>query len=732
MAARYLATFAFGISVLFGQDAGNVDFRRDIQPLFQEHCIGCHGPTQQMAGLRLDRRSSAMAIRGGTIIGPGNAAGSRLYLKLIGTRYGSQMPPTGALSSDKIKLVKDWIDQGAEWPDDASGDKPPQPADPNAQRMMDSLRAGDARAFDKAVRDNANSTKLKGSGGSTPLMYAVLYGTVASIKQLLDRGADPNAANDAGATALMWALDDIEKARLLLDRGADPNAISNDNRSPLMIALGNPASAPVVKLLLANGAKTDAKVATGRTLFRGVGGDPDVLRALVEHGVDRKLLAGGLGTAVESGCTTCVDLLIDVAPKPALGPVLLSAALTDDAGTLKLLLDRGADPKFAAPGLGFTPLLFAAASEHPRPEHIRLLAERGADVNAKTADGFTALDLALRQGHSSVIELLRNFGATESEAPQRTRPEPFPAPSARAAVIRSIPLLQRSDVTFIKKSGCVSCHNNNLTALTLVAARSKGIAVDERVARSQVKSIASYIEANRERYLQGVPIAGGPETAAYILVGLAAEGHPPDLATDAMARWLKTQQQPNGGWSVFKGRPPLESSDFQVTAMALRALRVYAPKPHREQYTKATQFATQWLMSSEAKTTEDRAFQLLGLAWAGVKGDAIRKAAAPLLAEQRANGGWAQLSTLPSDAYATGQALVALNDSGAVRPSDASYTRGATFLINTQGADGSWYVGSRSIPFQPFFESDFPHGPDQFISAAATNWAVMALAKTVR
>ena len=59
---------------------------------------------------------------------------------------------------------------------------------------------------------------------------------------------------------------------------------------------------------------------------------------------------------------------------------------------------------------------------------------------------------------------------------------------------------------------------------------------------------------------------------------------------------------------------------------------------------------------------------------------------------------------------------------------DASYQRGVQFLLQTQFADGSWYVKSRAIPFQPFFESGFPHGQDQWISIAATNWAAMALA----
>ena len=54
------------------------------------------------------------------------------------------------------------------------------------------------------------------------------------------------------------------------------------------------------------------------------------------------------------------------------------------------------------------------------------------------------------------------------------------------------------------------------------------------------------------------------------------------------------------------------------------------------------------------------------------------------------------------------------------------------FLLKTQLGDGSWWVRSRAIPLQPLFESGFPHGPDQWISAAATNWAALALTSTLR
>jgi hypothetical protein len=87
---------------------------------------------------------------------------------------------------------------------------------------------------------------------------------------------------------------------------------------------------------------------------------------------------------------------------------------------------------------------------------------------------------------------------------------------------------------------------------------------------------------------------------------------------------------------------------------------------------------------------------------------------------------------LASDAYATGHALVALQESRAINVANPAYQRGIRFLLGSQLEDGSWYVRTRAPAIQPCFDSDFPHGPDQFISAAATNWAAMALTTVVR
>ncbi len=56
-----------------------------------------------------------------------------------------------------------------------------------------------------------------------------------------------------------------------------------------------------------------------------------------------------------------------------------------------------------------------------------------------------------------------------------------------------------------------------------------------------------------------------------------------------------------------------------------------------------------------------------------------------------------------------------------------AYRKGISNLLRTQLSDGSWLVHTRSYPVQPYFESGFPHGPDQWISAAATSWATLAL-----
>ena len=62
-----------------------------------------------------------------------------------------------------------------------------------------------------------------------------------------------------------------------------------------------------------------------------------------------------------------------------------------------------------------------------------------------------------------------------------------------------------------------------------------------------------------------------------------------------------------------------------MTAFSLRALQVYAPKARRDEYEKAIECAREWLKQAPAATTQDRAFRLLGLRWAGEDTETLRK-----------------------------------------------------------------------------------------------------------
>ena len=698
------------------QSSDRVDFGRDIQPIFRANCYGCHSAALQSGNFRLDRRRDSMPNRvgaNGARIVPGNSAVSRLYLRVSGSEAGLQMPPTGALRAEEIRTIKTWIEQGADWPDALAGEAPSPPQDPVANELLDSLRRGDRARVARVLRGNPKAARAAGSGGVTPLMYASLYGDPASARLLLDTGAAPNALNDAGATALLWAVDDVEIARLLLDRGADPNLRSADGRTPLLVAAARSGATDVVAALIDRGATVKGQAVLAQA---AAAGDATLMRLLLDRGADTAILPNDL--ALRSGCADCSALLLQSAGPPALTRALEAMARYGDSSRMRMLLDRGAEPTAAA-------LRTAAASEAIPHEGIVALLDRGVRDEQ-------ALDLAARHGDTPVVAALRKAGIKETPQPALDLKRPSAPRSAREAVTISLPRLQHADTVFLKTAGCISCHNNSLFEMTAAVARRKGFHVDEAARREQMARTRAYLESWRERELQDIPIPGGIDTTSYILVGLAAANYAPDAATDALARYVKRRQLADGGWRIASHRPPIESSDIEATALALRSLQAYAPATRKAEYARAIERGAAWLTQAQAKTTEDHVFRLLGLYWTGANEAPIREAARALVALQRSDGGWSQLPSLASDAYATGQALTALVESGAVKPTDAVYEKGVRFLLTTQLEDGSWYVRSRAVPIQPYFDSEFPHGKDQFISAAATNWATMALTLAAR
>jgi ankyrin repeat protein len=639
-------------AAMLAQPGGTVDFVRDVQPIFREQCIGCHGPDMQMNGLRLDRRADAMRGSTQTLIGPGNADGSKLYHRVAGTALGTQMPPGHPLTAQQIDTIRQWIDEGANWPDAASGEVPAPPIDNDAARLIAAIRSGDRRTTDDLLREAPPAAAGRGQGGTTAVMAAALYGDGALVRHLLDRGADPDAANVAGATALMWAVPDVEKMRLLLDAGADANARSDDHRSPILIASGIIGAADAVRLLLEYGADPFPWRASELSPLREAAraGDADIFRVLLDYGLGPKSIGAPAARFVRTNCERCAAMIHAGGPLPRVAP------------------DPGAEST--------APRYDPGRSARPTP-----------------------------------------IGST-----------PATPAAIRAAVERSLPLLQDVGIAFINQTGCVSCHHNSVVSMAVAAARTHGFRVNEDAAKRETALVATYLESWRERAAQNEFIAGQQDTISYLLVGLGADGHAPDAATDAQAIWLKRRQAPDGHWPIMTLRAPIESNDVAVTALSMRALQLFAPPARRAEFDAAVDRARAWLTHAHAADTEERAFRVLGLCWSGAAHDVVLTAARELLAAQREDGGWAQTPAMGTDAYATGQALVALRESGSVAADAPVYRKGVEYLLRTQIDDGSWVVESRAVPIQAYFESGFPYGVNQWISAAATGWATTALA----
>src|SRR5436309_112786 len=167
--------------------------------------------------------------------------------------------------------------------------------------LLDAIRRDDQPIVRDLIK-KGGAESVRDESGATALMYAAVFASPATLQLLLESGADINASNNNGSTALMWAAGDPAKVRLLLDRGA---------------------------------------------------------------------------------------------------------AFDGNVATMHLLLGRGADPNRAGKRGGITPLMMAAAGARPSEAAVRLLLEKGADVQARDERGRNALDWALTQGETPLARLLR-------------------------------------------------------------------------------------------------------------------------------------------------------------------------------------------------------------------------------------------------------------------------------------------------------------------------------------
>jgi N-acyl-D-amino-acid deacylase len=304
----------------------------------------------------------------------------------------------------------------------------------------------------------------------------------------------------------------------------------------------------------------------------------------------------------------------------------------------------------------------------------------------------------------------------------------------RDAAVRALGAIQKAQATWYttNKQVCASCHHQYQPALAFRAARERGLPVDETIASAD--AMKAFTFADIDRAIQYTHVIEPAMDDAYRLVAAHAAGVPANLGAAVYARLLISRQNREGDWDGFHQRPPSSYSRLTMAAIGLRAVQLYHHPSQKAAAAAAVERARAFLESKPARATEERAYQLIGLKWAGADRGTLQRLARELKATQRPDGGWSSIPGRDSEVYSTGQALVALREGG-VGEIDPGWQRGIAFLLKTQQPDGSWRMTSRLNPpaplSPPFFDAGYPEGRDQFISMTGASWAVMALASAL-
>ena len=346
-------------------------------------------------------------------------------------------------------------------------------ADPNDPRqavradetpLMLAARSGRVAAVEVLAQAGADVDAEESWNGQSALMWAAAEGHAAVVEALIDLGADIGARSNSGATPLLFAArkGSSGAVRALLGAGADVNERRPDGATPLLVAVVN-GHEDLVDLLLARGADPNAEGGSTRLTVPGMRALPMPLRIrklgyseAESEGITRGNIFGRpLQAAVHVANWHISDQFIavrldrmrvlrsllaygaDVNGRNSMeeprwsgaryrrhmtgATAFLLAAKSADVEVLRLLLEHGADPTIDTED-DITPLMAAAgiswasnqdrASEEQVLEAVRLLVEElGADVNAVSEVGETALHAAAYRGANRVVRYLVDRGA---------------------------------------------------------------------------------------------------------------------------------------------------------------------------------------------------------------------------------------------------------------------------------------------------------------------------------
>ena len=280
----------------------------------------------------------------------------------------------------------------------------------------------------------------------SPVADAAMRGDVTEVRALLRSGADVNAAQGDGMTALHWSaeIDDVDMTEVLLAAGANPAGVTRLGSYTALHVASRAGAADAARALLAAGADPEARTSTGGATplhFAAGAGDRDVVAVLLEHGADvesreEMWLQTPLMFAAAAGHAPVVRALLEAGADPAITARVMDMDEREQQDRADRSRQEEIQSRIRAAGEGAAP----AAPRGQRPTAPAPAARNSAspaeaepapsreEINARQRDrvpssryshaqlvggygGLGALHLAVREGHVSAVRELLKAGA---------------------------------------------------------------------------------------------------------------------------------------------------------------------------------------------------------------------------------------------------------------------------------------------------------------------------------
>eukprot|EP00803_Ostreobium_quekettii_P005432 evm.model.scf_593.6 EVM.evm.TU.scf_593.6 scf_593:38359-53547(-) len=293
--------------------------------------------------------------------------------------------------------------------------------DSTSQELLAAASDGDTNAVSRLLQAGADPNATD-SRGNTALILATANGHVSIVRLLLDAGADidQQGQNELTPLAAAASLGEVSVLRFLIERGADLEKRDEHGDTPLILAIIS-ADLASVRALLSGGAEVDGKGEERWTplLIAANQGLGRIVKLLLESGADIEARTAFGSTPLHrgaaSGSVEVVKALLDAGAEIEAvvagngNTALMTAAWNGGAAAATALLDAGADA-FAADSSGRNALHLGA--QFPSNfDVLQIMLDAGININATTDFGSTAVGEAARFGNKLNIEFLLEQGA---------------------------------------------------------------------------------------------------------------------------------------------------------------------------------------------------------------------------------------------------------------------------------------------------------------------------------